>query len=125
MLFGVAKAYYEVLKQEKIVAQDNETVELAQKQLQLNQNQYDAGAVARVDVLRGQSTLESARQQLISDQNSLLLNRNTLANTLNIRKEARDFDVIQPEDSSEGRGSFDDNLAQAYRSRETNVGPNH
>ena len=118
MLFGVAKAYYEVLKQQKIVAGDKNTLDLAEKQLQLAQNQYDAGAVSRVDVLRGQSTLETARQSLIGDQNTLALERNTLANMLNFRGPARDFDVVQPEDATEDKETFEGDLAQAYRDRE-------
>lgn len=118
VLFGVAKAYYEVLKQQKIVALDNETLGLAQGQLQLSQNQYEAGAVSRVDVLRGQSTLESARQNLISDQNILDLDRDTLANALNLRGEERIFDVVQPSDAAEKGLPFARHLAEAYANRE-------
>ena len=118
VLFGVAKAYYEVLKQQKIVALDNETVGLARQQLQLSQNQYDVGAVSRVDVLRGESTLESARQALISDQNILALDRDVLANILNLQGDARNFEVAQPEDAAQKAVSFDDDLAQAYINRE-------
>lgn len=118
VLFGVAKAYYEVLKQQKIVALDNETLGLAKAQLRLSQNQYDAGAVSRVDVLRAESTLESARQTLISDQNLLDLDRNTLANTLNLRRQERDFEVAQPADADEKKLPFDQLLTQAYASRE-------
>jgi len=118
VLFGVAKAYYEVLKQQKIVAVDKDTLELAKKQLQLSQDQYDVGAVSKVDVLRGQSTLESAKQNLISDQNILALDRDVLANTLNLQGAAREFDVAQPEDSTEKAGKLEDHLAEAYANRE-------
>ena len=118
VLFGVAKAYYEVLKQQKIVALDTETLGLAKQQLQLSQDQYDVGAVSKVDVLRGQSTLESARQALISDQNILALDRDVLANTLNLHGDSRDFDVAQPEDAAQKGVSFEDDLAQAYSNRE-------
>jgi len=118
VLFGVAKAYYEVLKQQKIVALDNETLELAKKQLQLSQDQYDVGSVSRVDVLRGQSTLESARQALISDQNTLALDRDVLANTLNLHGDSREFDVVQPADALENAGVFTDDLSEAYTNRE-------
>lgn len=118
VLFGLAKAYYEVLKQKKIVALDAETVQLSEKQLQLSQNQYEAGQVSKVDVLRGQSTLESARQSLISDQNLLALDHDVLANTLNLQGDMRDFDVAQPEDAPEDIDSFEKNLTAAMTNRE-------
>ena len=118
VLFGVAKAYYDVLKQEQIVLLDKNTLTLAQNQLQLAQNQYDAGAVSRVDILRGQSSVESAQQTLIIDQNVLEADRNTLANTLNLHGAEREFQVTQPADAVGQVGSFDENLAVAYAGRE-------
>jgi outer membrane protein TolC len=118
VLFGVAKAYYEVLKEQQIVLLDKNTLELATNQLKLSQNQYDAGAVSKVDILRARSSVESARQTLIVDQNILESNRNTLANTLNLHGKERGFDVEQPADAAGPVASFEDNLAAAYASRE-------
>ena len=118
VLFGVAKGYYEVLKQQKIVILDKTTLELAENQLQLSQNQYDAGAVSQVDVLRAQSSVETAQQALIVDQNILELDRNTLANTLNLHGHERNFELVQPEDAREPIPSFEENLALAYAGRE-------
>ncbi len=118
VLFGVAKAYYEVLKQQQVVELDANTVSLAENQVKLSQNQFDAGAVSKVDVLRAQSTLETARQTLIADQNILELNRDTLANTLNLQGAARTFDVTQPKDATEAERSFEHALTQAYLNRE-------
>ena len=118
VLFGVAKAYYEVLKQQQIVKLDKNTLELALNQLQLSQNQYDAGAVSKVDILRARSSVEGAQQVLIVDQNVLESNRNTLANTLNLHGKEREFDVEQPANAVGPVGSFDENLAAAYASRE-------
>jgi len=118
VLFGVAKAYYEVLKQQKIVVLDKTTLDLAGNQLQLSQNQYEAGAVSQVDVLRAQSSVASAQQTLIVDQNLLEFGRNTLANTLNLHGKARDFEVVQPPDAPEPIRSFEKNLTLAYVGRE-------
>ena len=118
VLFGVAKAYYEVLKEQQIVLLDKNTLGLATNQLQLSQNQYDAGAVSKVDILRARSSVESARQTLIVDQNILESNRNTLANTLNLHGKDRGFEVVQPADAVGPVGSFEDNLAAAYAGRE-------
>ena len=118
VLFGVAKAYYEVLKQQQIVKLDKNTLELAMNQLQLSQNQYDAGAVSKVDILRARSSVEGAQQVLIVDQNILESNRNTLANTLNLHGKEREFEVVQPADAIGRVGSFEENLATAYAGRE-------
>lgn len=118
VLFGVAKAYYEVLKQQQIVVLDKNTLGLALNQLQLSQNQYDEGAVSKVDILRARSSVESAQQTLIVDQNVLESNRNTLANTLNLHGREREFDVEQPADAVGRVGSFEENLATAYALRE-------
>jgi outer membrane protein len=118
VLFGVAKAYYEVLKQQKIVQLDMNNLDLAGNQLKLSQNQFQAGAVARVDVLRAESTEETARQTLITDQNVLLLDRDTLANMLNLPVDDREFDVVQPADATETGKTFAQDLAQAYANRE-------
>ncbi|MEI6493534.1 MAG: TolC family protein [Verrucomicrobiota bacterium] len=118
VLFGVAKAYYEVLKQQQIVLLDKNTLELAMNQLQLSQNQYDAGAVSKVDILRARSSVEGAQQVLIVDQNILASDRNTLANTLNLQGDARTFDVEQPADAAGHVGTFQENLAAAYAARE-------
>lgn len=118
VLFGVAKAYYDVLKQQQIVGQDKVILDLAQNQLTLSQNQYDAGAVSKVDVLRARSSVEGARQVLITDQNILEFNWNTLANTLNYHGAEREFQVVQPEDASGKVDTFEENLAGAYARRE-------
>ncbi|HWB61436.1 MAG TPA: TolC family protein [Chthoniobacteraceae bacterium] len=118
VLFGVAKAYYEVLKQQKIVKLDSDNLTLAGNQLQLSENQHQAGAVSRVDVLRAQSTLETARQTLITDRNTLLLDRDNLANMLNLPVDDRNFSVSQPDDAAETGKSFEASLAQAYANRE-------
>ena len=118
VLFGVAKAYYDVLRLQKIVEQDRTTLDLAKNQLQLSQNQYFAGAVSKVDVLRAESSVESARQTLITDGNILESNRNTLANTLNLHGKDREFAVTQPEDAPESARPFEDILGAAYENRE-------
>ena len=118
VLFGVAKAYYEVLKEQQIVLLDKNTLGLALNQLQLSQNQYDAGAVSKVDILRARSSVEAAQQTLIVDQNILESDRNTLANTLNLHGKEREFEVKQPADAAGHVGSFEENLATAYAGRE-------
>ena len=88
VLFGLAQAYYEVLKQQRIVAVSSATLNLAQQQLDLARNRADVGEVKRSDVLSAQVTLEGDRQTLIEAENALASKRNSLANILNVPTES-------------------------------------
>ncbi len=83
-LFGVATAYFEVLKQERLVVVNRLTFELADEQLSIAQKRVDVGVVKRSDVLNAQVAVETARQTLVASENTLELDRNTLANILNL-----------------------------------------
>ena len=116
-LFGVASAYYEVLTQQGIVAVDQKTVELAAQQLDVAQKRMDVGEVTRTDALNAQVTLESARVALIQAQNTLLMNRDTLGNILNLGGDSG-FQVALPPDYPMTIPPFEKLLAIACRSRE-------
>ncbi len=116
-LFGVARAYYDVLKQRNIVSVNQQTLDLATEQLDQAQKRLDAGDVARTDVLRAKATLEAARKTLIESTSALVLSRNTLANILNL--EDRDaYEVAEPARAEEGTESFEFVLNQAMTRRE-------
>ena len=116
-LFGVAQAYYDVLKQERVVQINQETVNLAQNQVELAQARFDAGAVARIDVLRARVTLENARNTLIQSKGALEISRNTLSQILNLGG-ATDFVLAEPAPSIGQTASFDESLKNAYANRE-------
>ncbi len=116
-LFGVARAYYDVLRQRDIVSVNQQTLDLATEQLDQAQKRLGAGAVARTDVLRAKATLEAARKTLIESTSSLVLSRNTLANILNL--EDRDgYEVAEPAGAQGGNEGFDFALQQAMTRRE-------
>ena len=116
-LFGVAQAYYNVLKQQKLVAVNQQTVDLASQQLATAQARFDAGAVARIDVLRAQSTLEGSRNTLIQFQGSLDIARDTLSNILNLGGKTN-FTLVEPTDETDSRTPFEELLKLAYECRE-------
>lgn len=116
-LFGVAQAYYDVLKQQKLVAVNQQTVDLASQQLATAQARYDAGAVARIDVLRAQSTMEGSRNTLIQFQGALDIARDTLSNILNLGGKTN-FTLVEPTDETDLGAPFDDLLKLAYENRE-------
>jgi len=116
-LFGVASAYYEVLKQESVVAVNQETFDLAGQQLHLAQERHDVGDAARSDVLRAQATLEGARQTLITAQNALDVDRNTLSNILNLGGDTS-FHLAEPPDAPTVVVPLETALALAFSRRE-------
>ncbi len=116
-LFGVASAYYDVLKQQAIVAINKQTVDLATGQLDQAKKRYDVGQVARTDVLRAQATLEDARHTLIGSQATLAISRNTFANILNLGGDTG-FELREPPPFSLTSERFEAALDQAYARRE-------
>lgn len=116
-LFGVASAFYEVLKQQRLVEVDRETLRLTNQQLDLAQKRANVGEVTRADVLRATVTVEQARQQLVQDEGVLDIDRNTLANILNFAPDTR-FSVIEPPDYPSALPVFTDLLSRAYAHRE-------
>ena len=116
-LFGVATAYYDVLKQERLVAVNRESLRLAGQQLEFAQKRANVGEVTRADVLRAQVAVETARRTLVESENVLEFNRNTLGNILNLAPNAP-FRVAEPPDYPTTLPPFDDLLARAYAHRE-------
>jgi outer membrane protein TolC len=116
-LFGLASAFYEVLKQQRLVEVDRETLRLTNEQLDLAQKRANVGEVTRADVLRATVTVEQARQTLVQDEGVLDNDRNTLANILNFAPDTP-FTVIEPPDYPSTLPNFIDLLSQAYAHRE-------
>jgi outer membrane protein TolC len=117
VLFGVAKAYYQVLSDEGVVKVDQKTIDLAAEQLDVAQKRLDVGEVTPTDALNAKVTLESAKVALIQAQNTLLLDRDTLGNMLNLGGDSG-FQVVTPPDYPNTIPPFEKLLAIAYRSRE-------
>jgi outer membrane protein TolC len=116
-LFGVARAYYAVLKIQAIVAVNRETVALARDQVKVAESRFSLGDVAHADVLRAQSVFEAARRTLIESEGLLDLNRNTLVNILNLDWDTN-FTVVDPAEAPPVRDSFNEILETAFGRRE-------
>ena len=116
-LFGVATAYYAVIKQQSLVDVNREALRLAGGQLDLAQKRLDVGEVTRTDVLRAQVAVEAARQTLAQSQSTLEMDRNTLGNILNLAPNTP-FRVAEPPDYSSALPPFEELLSRAYAHRE-------
>lgn len=116
-LFGVTSAYFEVLKGERQVAVNRQSVELATEQEALAQKRASVGEVTRTDVLRATVSKEAAKRLLITSENVLELRRNTLRNILNLRPETP-FRVAEPLPYRTTVPDFSTLLNKAYAQRE-------
>lgn len=116
-LFGVARAYYDVLKQQSLVEVSQITVDLAREQLDFAKSRYEAELSARLDVLRAQASLEEARNQLIQTEGNLEIAKNTLSNILNLGGKT-DFTLYEPANMPDAHTEFETALAKALEYRE-------
>lgn len=117
ILYGVAKAYYQVLTDQGSVKVDQKTVELSAEQLDVAQKRFNVGEVTPTDVLNARVTLEEAKVTLIEAQTTLLTDRDTLGNMLNLGGDTG-FQIVVPPDYPTTIPPFEKLLAIGYRNRE-------
>ncbi|MBP7950284.1 MAG: TolC family protein [Verrucomicrobiales bacterium] len=116
-LFGVAQSYYEVLKQQRLVAVNRESLQLSNEQLAVSEKRAAAGEVTRSDVLRTQVVVETARRTLVESEATLAINEDTLRNALNFGPQV-ELSLLEPPDAPVGLPEFADLLQRAKVSRE-------
>ena len=80
---AVASAYYEVLRQQALVAVSRESLRLAEEQKNLAEQRLAVGEVIRTDVLTADVTLQRGKRALVEAENTLKYARTLLANILN------------------------------------------
>ncbi len=91
----VASAYYDVLRQQALVAVGKESLRLAEEQKRLAEERLAVGEVIRTDVLTADVTVQRAKRTLVESENSLKLGRTILANVLNYDAGST-FEVVEP-----------------------------
>ena len=116
-LFGVVDAYYEVLKQQRLVDVNREGLRLAGQQFEFATARANVGEVTRADVLRATVVVEDARRTLVESENVLEFTKNTLRNILNLAPDAP-LGLVEPPDYPSTLPPFETLLAQAYAERE-------
>ena len=84
VLFGVAQAYYEVLRFEAQVKVAQDTLKLAQEELKRAHVRFRVGEVTKTDILRAEVAVERASRALVVDRNRLKLARTVLARTVGL-----------------------------------------
>lgn len=113
----VASAYYDVLRQQALVAVGKESLRLAEEQKKLAEERLAVGEVIRTDVLTADVTVQRAKRSLVESENSLKLGRTILANALNYDAGAT-FEVVEPPGYAVSGASLPDLRMRARRQRD-------
>ena len=115
VLFGVAQAYYSVLRAQAQVAVARDTLRLAQDELKQAQARFRVGEVTKTDVLRAEVAVARAERALIDTRNALQLNFTVLARAIGIREP---LGVIEPPALSYAGAAYEQLLEKAYAQRQ-------
>ena len=115
VLFGVAQAYYEVLRFRAQVKIAQDTLNLAREELRRAQARFRVGEVTKTDVLRAEVSVERAERALVVDRNRLKLARTVLARTIGLSEVVG---VMEPVAASFSRQDYAQLLEQAYDQRQ-------
>ena len=89
-------AFFSVLRAQAFQKVQEDTVAQLEAHLKDAQLHYDAGTIARFDVLRAETELANARQGLIAGQNGVELAKSALNNVMG-RPVATLIDLVEPE----------------------------
>ena len=115
MLFGVAQAYYEVLRFEAQVKVAQDTLKLAQEELKRAHVRFRVGEVTKTDILRAEVAVERASRALVVDRNRLKLARTVLARTVGL---SETVGVLEPTPPQAVESDYTGLLDRAYAQRQ-------
>lgn len=111
VLFNVAQAYFSLLQNQKLVDVAEESLRLAQEQLRILSERYDAGQAPKNDFLRAQVEVSRAERTLTESRNNRELAGSTLASFIGMpAPEIKEARLIEPESDSTVRLEENDEL---------------
>jgi outer membrane protein len=121
-LLNVRLAYYDVLLAAQQITVREASVKLLQKELEDQQNRYDAGTVPHFNVLRAEVSVANERPFLIQARNNYRISKNNLANLLgyNLPREIWEdipFNLTDGLDTAPFAVNLPDAIQQALGSR--------
>lgn len=115
VLFGVARAYYDVLRSQGQVVVAQDTLRLTQDELRQAQIRFRVGEVTKTDVLRAEVAVARAERVLVENQNNLQLALTVLARAIGVREPLR---VVEPTPPSHPGEGYEQLLDKAYKQRQ-------
>jgi outer membrane protein TolC len=115
VLFGVARAYYDVLRVQAQIAVAQETLQRTEDTLTQAQVRLRVGEVAETDVLRAEVAVAQAEQNLITIQNDQRLAMTVLARTIGVQDALQ---VVEPPPPQYPGAGYEQLVAKAYQRRQ-------
>lgn len=115
VLFGTARAYYDVLRAQAQVGVSKDTLKLTQDELKQAQVRFRVGEVTKTDVLRAEVEVAQAERAVITSENSLQLTLTVLARTIGLRGALR---VVEPTPPVFAGERYEQLVDKAYKSRQ-------
>lgn len=115
VLFGVARAYYEVLRLEAQVKVVRDTLALSRAELARARTRFRVGEVTKTDVLRAEVSVARAERTRVVDVNRLRLAHATLARAVGV---AEPVGVREPSPATPRDEEFPALLARALDGRQ-------
>ena len=93
ILFQVAQAYYQTLKEKELVNNSEEIIKLAEEDLRVSQSKLEAGEVTEDVVVKSELSVTAAQSSLIENINQLTLAKDVLKRLIGNGK--KEFEVAE------------------------------
>jgi outer membrane protein TolC len=117
VLFSVTALYFEILKQQDLIAENTKTLGLTSQQVEQARARFEAQEIIQADVLLSRVDDERARRAVLLATNRRDLARTRLAITLNYPANAS-FEVAEPPSGTLGYKDLSEAVAVALPRRE-------
>jgi outer membrane protein TolC len=117
VLFSVTALYFEILKQQDLIAENTKTLGLTSQQVEQARARFEAQEIIQADVLQSRVDDERARRAVLLATNRRDLARTRLAVTLNYPADAI-FEVVEPPSGKLGYNDLSEAVAVALPRRE-------
>ena len=117
VLFSVTALYFEILKQQDLIAENTKTLGLTSQQVEQARARFEAQEIIQADVLQSRVDDERARRAVLLATNRRDLARTRLAITLNYPADSL-FEVVRPPAGRLGYNDLSEAVAVALPRRE-------
>ena len=115
VLFGVAQAYYDVLRSREQVRVASDTLRLTKDELKQAEARFRVGEVTKTDVLRAEVEVARSERTMVTNQNTLQLTRATLARVVGVSGLVR---VIEPTPPTSRGEQYERLIEEAFSHRQ-------
>ncbi len=97
VVYGIKQSFYQVLANQRLVSVAEEAVENYEQQLYRAEKYYEAGVRTKIDVTNAEVNLSNQKLSLLQANQNLKLARTSLENTIGLRPNDGDYELISYE----------------------------